>query len=164
MTLLNRVPSSLVRVAGSAVIAGVHRPFVGARHGGSRPAGDGAARPVLRLWRLEPRRPCGCGWPGTTDGPIGEFSPTGRGSDHPVLRGGWTLREPALQRPAGRVAVSYKFDWDPEKAEANRRKHDVSFHEASTVFADPFAMLMHDPDHSVGEERHLVPGVSSAGR
>ena len=35
--------------------------------------------------------------------------------------------------------MSYKFDWDPdsEKAEANRRKHDVSFHEASTVFADP---------------------------
>jgi uncharacterized DUF497 family protein len=55
--------------------------------------------------------------------------------------------------------VSYKFEWDPEKAEANRRKHDVSFHEASTVFADPLAMLMHDPDHSVGEERHLVLGA-----
>ena len=41
--------------------------------------------------------------------------------------------------------MSYKFDWDPEKAEANRRKHDVSFHEASTVFADPLAMLMQIP-------------------
>lgn len=60
--------------------------------------------------------------------------------------------------------MSYEFDWDPEKAEANRRKHDVSFHEASTVFADPLAMLMHDPDHSVGEERHLVLGASSTGR
>ena len=47
--------------------------------------------------------------------------------------------------------MSYKFDWDPEKAEANRRKHDVSLHEASTVFADPLAMLMHDPDHSVDD-------------
>ena len=35
---------------------------------------------------------------------------------------------------------------------------------ATTVFADPLAMLMHDPDHSVGEERHLVPGASSTGR
>ena len=60
--------------------------------------------------------------------------------------------------------MSYKFDWDPEKAEASRRKHDVSFHEASTVFADPLAMLMHDPDHSVGEERHLVLDASSTGR
>ena len=60
--------------------------------------------------------------------------------------------------------MSYKFEWDPEKAEANRRKHDVSFHEVSTVFADPLAMLMHDPDHSVGEERHLVLGASSTGR
>ena len=89
---------------------------------------------------------------------------SGRGADHPVLRDGRTLREPVLQRPAGRDAVSYKFDWDPEKAEANRRKHDVSFHEASTVFADPLAMLMHDPDHSVGEERYLVLGASSTGR
>ena len=60
--------------------------------------------------------------------------------------------------------TSYKFEWDPEKAEANRRKHDVSFHEASTAFADPLAMLTHDPDHSVGEERHLVLDASSTGR
>ena len=59
--------------------------------------------------------------------------------------------------------MSYKFDWDPEKTEANRRKHGVSFHEASTVF-DPLAMLMHDPDHSVGEECHLVLGASHTGR
>ena len=76
----------------------------------------------------------------------------------------WTLREPALQRPAGRLAVSYRFDWGSEKAEANQRKHDVSFHDESTVFADPLAMLMHDLDHSVGEERHLVLGASSTGR
>ena len=60
--------------------------------------------------------------------------------------------------------MSYTFDWGPEKAEANRWKHDVSFHEASTVFADPLAMLMHDPGHSVGEERNLVLDASSTGR
>ena len=60
--------------------------------------------------------------------------------------------------------MSYEFEWDANKAEANLRKHDVSFHEASTVFADPLAMLMADPDHSVGEERQIVLGTSSTGR
>jgi len=49
--------------------------------------------------------------------------------------------------------VSYIFEWDPHKAESNLRKHRLSFHEASTVFADPLAMLMPDPDHSLDEER-----------
>lgn len=60
--------------------------------------------------------------------------------------------------------MGYEFEWHTEKAEANLRKHNVSFHEASTVFADPLAMLMPDPDHSIGEERSLVLGTSSAGR
>jgi uncharacterized protein len=30
------------------------------------------------------------------------------------------------------------FEWDPEKAERNLAKHGVSFHEAGTVFGDPF--------------------------
>jgi len=29
------------------------------------------------------------------------------------------------------------------------------------VFADPLAMLMSDPDHSVGEERYMLLGESS---
>ncbi len=29
------------------------------------------------------------------------------------------------------------FEWDIEKAKGNERKHDVTFDEASTVFADP---------------------------
>ena len=60
--------------------------------------------------------------------------------------------------------MRYEFEWDARKADANLRNHDVSFNEASTVFADPLAMLMPDPDHSVGEERHLVLGISSGGR
>lgn len=60
--------------------------------------------------------------------------------------------------------MSYEFEWDVDKAAINLRKHEVSFNEATTVFADPLAMLMPDPDHSVGEERHLVLGTSSAGR
>jgi hypothetical protein len=56
--------------------------------------------------------------------------------------------------------VGYVFDWDPEKAESNLRKHGVSFDEASTVFGDPLALLMTDPDHSAKEERYVLLGIS----
>jgi uncharacterized DUF497 family protein len=52
-------------------------------------------------------------------------------------------------------AVSYQFEWDPTKATSNLKDHKVSF-EASTVFGDPLAMLMADPDHSEDEERYLL--------
>jgi uncharacterized DUF497 family protein len=29
------------------------------------------------------------------------------------------------------------FEWDPEKARRNRKKHGVSFEEAATAFLDP---------------------------
>jgi len=60
--------------------------------------------------------------------------------------------------------VSYKFDWDPAKAASNLKDHKVSFEEASTVFGDPLAMLMADPDHSEEEERYLLLGMSLRGR
>ena len=56
--------------------------------------------------------------------------------------------------------MGYVFDWDPEKAESNLRKHGVSFEEASTVFGDPLALLMTDPDHSAKEERYVLLGIS----
>jgi len=60
--------------------------------------------------------------------------------------------------------VGYVFEWDPAKAESNRRKHGVTFDEASTIFGDPLAILMADPDHSVGEQRYLVLGMSNRRR
>lgn len=60
--------------------------------------------------------------------------------------------------------MSYEFEWDPFKAASNLRDHKVSFDEASTVFGDPLAMLMADPDHSEGEERYLLLGLSLKGR
>jgi uncharacterized DUF497 family protein len=56
------------------------------------------------------------------------------------------------------------FEWDTAKAAANIRKHGVSFDEASTVFADALSATAHDPDHSRGESRLLMFGMSSAGR
>jgi len=31
--------------------------------------------------------------------------------------------------------MSLRFEWDPNKAEANLAKHEISFEEAMTVFA-----------------------------
>lgn len=56
--------------------------------------------------------------------------------------------------------MGYRFEWDPRKADSNARKHGVGFEEASTVFGDPFSLLKPDPDHSNGEERYLVLGMS----
>ena len=36
--------------------------------------------------------------------------------------------------------------------------------EAVTAFSDRFSILLPDPDHSVGEERYLVMGLSTRGR
>lgn len=57
-----------------------------------------------------------------------------------------------------------RFEWDPRKAAENLAKHRVSFEEAASVFNDPLAYTFADPDHSVGEERQLTFGISSAGR
>ena len=52
------------------------------------------------------------------------------------------------------------FQWNSEKAISNERKHGVSFEEAVTVFADPLAITIDDPDHSMGELRFLTIGQS----
>ena len=54
-----------------------------------------------------------------------------------------------------------RFEWDPRKAAANRRKHGVSFTEAETVFADEHALLLEDPDHSDAEDRFLLLGLGA---
>ena len=56
------------------------------------------------------------------------------------------------------------YEWDPKKAAANLKKHKVSFEEAASVFADPFALTFDDPDHSVEERRFITIGTSSSGR
>ena len=57
-----------------------------------------------------------------------------------------------------------QFTWDSAKDRENQLSHDVSFQEATTVFGDPLAGTIPDPDHSIGEERFLTVGQSSAGR
>lgn len=57
-----------------------------------------------------------------------------------------------------------RFDWDLKKAQANLRKHGVSFDEVATVFLDPNAASGLDPDHSIAEERYITFGYSQLGR
>ena len=53
------------------------------------------------------------------------------------------------------------FEWDERKAEANAKKHGVSFDEAKSVFVDERAKLIDDPDHSEDEDRFVLLGLSS---
>lgn len=55
-----------------------------------------------------------------------------------------------------------RFEWDPGKAEANLRKHGVSFEDARSVFGDEYALLMDDPDHSDDEDRFILLGLSQS--
>ena len=57
-----------------------------------------------------------------------------------------------------------EFEWDPEKAAQNVRKHGVSFSEATTVFGDSLGTTVSDPDHSEGEYRFITIGRSSRSR
>lgn len=54
------------------------------------------------------------------------------------------------------------FEWDEQKAQSNLKKHRVSFVEAQEVFSDPCARVIDDPDHSYGEERFIIMGISSS--
>ncbi|MCU0567321.1 MAG: BrnT family toxin [Oculatellaceae cyanobacterium Prado106] len=56
------------------------------------------------------------------------------------------------------------FQWNPDKASSNIKKHGVSFEEAVTVFGDPLAVTISDPDHSAGEFRFLTMGQSTLQR
>lgn len=50
------------------------------------------------------------------------------------------------------------FEWDPEKAAANLRKHHVSFEKACEVFFDPFVRVVDASDQ--GEPREAAIGLT----
>jgi uncharacterized DUF497 family protein len=60
--------------------------------------------------------------------------------------------------------LDVRFEWNPEKADANLSKHGVSFEEARTVFSDPMFLIFGDPDHSLAEKRFLAVGMSDRKR
>ena len=57
-----------------------------------------------------------------------------------------------------------QFEWDPQKAARNVQDHGVSFEEAASVFGDPLAGTIPDPEHSTEEPRFITIGVTPAQR
>jgi uncharacterized DUF497 family protein len=55
-----------------------------------------------------------------------------------------------------------RFEWDGKKAQANRKKHGVSFDEAKSAFYDERGLVIDDPEHSDSEDRFVLLGMSVA--
>jgi uncharacterized protein len=53
--------------------------------------------------------------------------------------------------------IAGEFEWDIAKAQANMRKHGVTFMEAARAFLDPFAVDLPDVTHP---ERLILLGMS----
>jgi len=57
------------------------------------------------------------------------------------------------------MGVVARFEWDPEKAEANHAKHGVRFEEAVELFSSGVDYLeIFNEAHSIEEERFLAIG------
>ena len=52
------------------------------------------------------------------------------------------------------------FEWDPDKAQLNFRKHGISFEDARPVFRDVFSIEWLDETSSDEEERWIAVGMS----
>lgn len=53
-----------------------------------------------------------------------------------------------------------EFEWDPQKAAKNLRKHEVPLTKAASMFDDPLSVTVSDPDHSTEEDRFIIVGQS----
>lgn len=60
--------------------------------------------------------------------------------------------------------MNLKFEWDENKNAANKKKHGVSFEEASTIFLNFPLEIFFDPDNSAQEERYIAIGFSRKNR
>jgi uncharacterized DUF497 family protein len=56
--------------------------------------------------------------------------------------------------------MSYRLEWDHNKARSNQIQHGVSFDEASTVVNDSLARIFDDNKHSIDERREIIIGHS----
>ena len=56
--------------------------------------------------------------------------------------------------------MKLEFEWHEAKAEANFRRHGVSFDLAKTVFEDPFAVELLDDREDHDEDRFVIIGMA----
>ena len=61
-------------------------------------------------------------------------------------------------------SFNQQFEWDEEKLEVNVMKHDVTFEEAASVFADFGLNTRDDEFHSEEEPREIATGYSVKAR
>ena len=59
--------------------------------------------------------------------------------------------------------MRYDFEWDPQKARSNVRKHKINFERAATIFRDPNLLSIPDKEHSKSEERWITIGIDENG-
>lgn len=59
--------------------------------------------------------------------------------------------------------MRYYFEWDPNKAKTNQKKHGISFEQASTIFLDPRMIAVFDSEHSEHEDRWATIGLDRNG-
>jgi uncharacterized DUF497 family protein len=59
--------------------------------------------------------------------------------------------------------MHYNFDWNPDKAKKNLRKHKINFDRATSIFRDPNAVSIADEEHSKDEDRWITMGIDSNG-
>ena len=57
----------------------------------------------------------------------------------------------------------FQFEWDEVKADANLRKHGITFELASTIFFDPNLLTVADLEHSEIEDRWFSVGIAANG-
>jgi len=57
----------------------------------------------------------------------------------------------------------FQFEWDEVKADANLRKHGITFELASTIFFDPNLLTTADLYHSETEDRWFSVGIAGNG-
>lgn len=69
-----------------------------------------------------------------------------------------------MERSYTVTTVDLSFTWDARKASENLKKHGVSFEEARSVFFDEDAIEFFDEEHSIGEDRFLLLGLSAQAR
>ena len=59
--------------------------------------------------------------------------------------------------------MEYKFEWNYKKAYKNKRKHNINFRRAATVFDDPYMLTIFDDKHSDNEDRWITLGADQNG-
>ena len=56
------------------------------------------------------------------------------------------------------IIYNGRFIWNRLKAEANQKKHGITFEKATEVFNDPFFIEEYDEENSDNEDRYNITG------